>query len=43
MLTRQWQFGEFHGEDAGSAVMATLAHRSLPDHPDQGRGAVGTL
>jgi len=30
MLTRQWQFGEFHGEDAGSAVMTTLAHRSSP-------------
>lgn len=24
MLTRQWQFGEFHGEDAGSPVIADL-------------------
>jgi hypothetical protein len=30
MLTRQWQFGEFHGEDAGSAVMAMLARRLSP-------------
>ena len=25
MLSRQWQIGEFHGEDAGSPVRATLA------------------
>lgn len=25
MLTRQWQFGEFQGEDTGSAVLAKLA------------------
>lgn len=24
MLTRQWQMGEFHGDDAGSPVMATV-------------------
>lgn len=30
MLTRQSQLGEYHGEDAGSAVMATLAHRTSP-------------
>ncbi|BCJ50653.1 hypothetical protein Asp14428_21280 [Actinoplanes sp. NBRC 14428] len=28
MLTRQWQFGEFQGEDTGSAVLATLARRT---------------
>lgn len=28
MLARQWQFGEFKGEDAGSAVMAKLAMRA---------------
>jgi hypothetical protein len=27
MLTRQWQFGEFRGEDAGSAVSVALARR----------------
>lgn len=30
MLTRQWQFGEFHGQDTGSAVLATLAARLSP-------------
>jgi hypothetical protein len=30
MLTRQWQFGEFKGEDTGSAVLATLARRIAP-------------
>lgn len=30
MLARQWQFGEFHGEDTGSAVIATLARRLTP-------------
>jgi hypothetical protein len=25
MLTRQWQFGEFQGDDTGSAVSASLA------------------
>jgi len=28
MLARQWQFGEFHGEDTGSAVFARLAMRT---------------
>ena len=28
MLARQWQFGEFHGEDTGSAIFARLAMRS---------------
>ena len=27
MLARQWQFGEFKGEDTGSAVLAKLARR----------------
>lgn len=27
MLTRQWQFGELRGEDAGSPVAATLSHK----------------
>jgi hypothetical protein len=27
MLTRQWQFGEFRGEDAGSPVTARIAYR----------------
>jgi len=38
MLTRQWQFGEFRGEDAASPVTARIAYRhhrtgllSLPD------------
>lgn len=30
MLARQWQFGEFAGEDGGSAVFATLARRVTP-------------
>ncbi len=28
MLARQWQFGEFHGEDTGSAIFARLAMES---------------
>ena len=37
-LTRQWQFGEFEGEDAGSPIDARLAYRtSLLD-----RYAIGT-
>jgi hypothetical protein len=28
LLTRQWQFGEFAGQDAGSPVLVTLAGRS---------------
>ena len=30
MLGRQWQFGEFAGEDGGSAVFATLARSVTP-------------
>ncbi|SCF19715.1 hypothetical protein GA0074695_4246 [Micromonospora viridifaciens] len=30
LLTRQWQFGEFHGEDTGSAIVATIA-RTVSD------------
>ena len=30
MLGRQWQMGEFKGEDAGSAVLAKLARRLTP-------------
>lgn len=30
MLGRQWQFGEFAGEDGGSAVFAMLARRVTP-------------
>ena len=29
-LTRQWQFGEFQGEDAGSPVDARVALRATP-------------
>jgi hypothetical protein len=30
MLAKQWQMGEFHGEDAGSPVLArvTVQHQS---------------
>ncbi len=30
LLTRQWQFGEFHAEDSGSPVLATMARRAYP-------------
>lgn len=30
MLSRQWQVGEFQGEDTGSAVLAKLARRLTP-------------
>jgi hypothetical protein len=30
MLARQWQFGEFQGEDAGMATQAKLAMESVP-------------
>lgn len=30
LLARQWQFGEFAGEDGGSAVFAALARRFTP-------------
>lgn len=30
MLNRQWQMGEFQGEDAGSAVLAKIARRVTP-------------
>ncbi|HSY83378.1 MAG TPA: hypothetical protein VK807_16565 [Gemmatimonadaceae bacterium] len=30
MLTRQWQFGEMQGDDAGSPILATVATLSVP-------------
>jgi hypothetical protein len=30
MLTRQWQMGEFHGDDAGSPAHAKIAHSTIP-------------
>ncbi|MCA1577968.1 MAG: hypothetical protein LC794_11485 [Acidobacteria bacterium] len=30
MLARQWQFGEFKGEDSGSPITAKLARRTTP-------------
>lgn len=30
MLTRQWQFGEFRGEDAGSSILARVKMKSFP-------------
>ena len=29
-LTRQWQFGEFEGDDAGSPIDARIAYRDRP-------------
>ena len=29
-LTRQWQFGEFEGEDAGSPIDARIAYETAP-------------
>jgi hypothetical protein len=40
LLTRQWQFGEFQGEDAGTPIRATLVYetsqieRYLPQRPN---------
>lgn len=40
MLTRQWQFGEFKGEDAGSAILAkVLMKTSAITRSKQGNGA----
>lgn len=40
MLTRQWQFGEFKGEDAGSAILAkVLMQTSSITRSKQGNGA----
>lgn len=39
LLTRQWQFGEFHGEDAGSPVSAKIAWRSDAITGVRGTGA----
>src|SRR6476620_5046056 len=41
-LTRQWQFGEFQGEDAGSPVDARVAMRATPlqHYAARGQGAV---
>ena len=30
MLTRQWQMGEFHGDDAGSPVLARVQVSQAP-------------
>lgn len=38
-LARQWQMGEFHGEDTGSAVLAKLARRVTPIDAVQVGGA----
>ncbi|MEO1122958.1 MAG: hypothetical protein AAFV72_25360 [Cyanobacteria bacterium J06635_1] len=42
LLTRQWQMGEFHGEDAGSPVKVTVEHDAfridrirIDDQPEQ--------
>src|SRR5437867_8718135 len=41
LLARQWQFGEFQGEDAGTPIRATLAYetsqieRYLPERPNK--------
>ena len=45
LLGRQWQFGEFAGTDAGSAIFATLAREIHPmtvpgAGPDDGVDAV---
>ena len=29
-LTRQWQFGEFEGDDAGSPIDARIAYETAP-------------
>jgi hypothetical protein len=42
MLTRQWQFGEFRGEDAGSPAYVQMAARTAPFlgwRPSDGNGA----
>lgn len=39
MLCRQWQFGEFQGEDAGSAVAARVQVRSARLNRYAGRGS----
>src|SRR5919109_5355931 len=37
MLARQWQFGEFEGQDAGAPIQAKLfAHTQLPDENPTG-------
>jgi hypothetical protein len=36
LLARQWQFGEFKGEDAGSAVFASIARRITKVAPPAG-------
>ena len=39
LLARQWQFGEFKGEDTGSAVLAKLARRTAAVDAVQAGGA----
>jgi len=42
MLTRQWQMGEFHGDDAGSPVLAKLQLSSAPLQTFQARETTPT-
>lgn len=42
MLCRQWQFGEFEGEDAGSAILAKVQVRSAHLNRYAGRSTVAT-
>jgi hypothetical protein len=43
MLARQWQFGEFKGEDTGSAIFATIARQVTPvDSVRTGTGPLRT-
>lgn len=44
MLTRQWQFGEFHAEDSGSPAWVTVSSTSMPFVAYRpGKGAVAPL
>lgn len=43
LLARQWQFGEFAGEDGGSAVFATLARAVTPLAPTPDEPTVEAL
>ncbi len=40
-LTRQWQFGEFHGSDGGSAISVRVARRIAPISTVHVEGAAG--
>lgn len=43
LLARQWQFGEFQGEDASSPVKVQVQHGSIPVTQFQGNSGNGTL